>query len=499
MTAIQISRPAPRSGSAASSSIGRHAALVLVAAAVAVAAWLRILEARGDLWLDEIWSLDLVSTVHSPFGVLWGLSHDNNHLLNSLWLYALGPGQPPWVYRAPAVAAGALSVVVAARIGLRQSPAAGVAAASLAASAMPLVVYGSEARGYGGLILATLAAIDCFERAMAEPPSPRSGWRRPSAWWLGLAVGFGTLCHLTMLATPAVLGLAALMRFRERGRALPDALDLTVDLFGPSLVMLLPAMASLLAGIAVTGGFTFGDVEPFQGRTFASGYGDQLRFMLGLPAGVPAAVAFTLAASLLVASLRIARVDPARRWIALAALLVIPGAMALARLPNLEYPRYFLVPGLVLMLVEADVVGRLWDSRTPRGRVAAAALLGALLAGQAVADRTAIAAGRGRYGDALALMAAEGRPTYTADQRFMVETVARYTAARRGVAAGYVPPEAFCATPPDWAIDALDRGATPPSSVTRGPAACRLRYDRRAVFPSGPLSGVSWTLYRRAG
>src|SRR5262249_1679320 len=37
--------------------------------------------ARGDIWLDEIWSLDVVSRLNSAAAILT-LRHDNNHPLN---------------------------------------------------------------------------------------------------------------------------------------------------------------------------------------------------------------------------------------------------------------------------------------------------------------------------------------------------------------------------------------------------------------------------------
>ncbi len=470
---------------------------MLVALAVLVGAWLRVLGAQGDLWLDEIWSLDLVGTVHSPGAVVWGISHDNNHILNSLWLYALGPDRPSWCYRMPAVALGTLSIALAARIGWRQSRAAGVASACLAAAAQPLVVYGSEARGYAGLIAATLVAIEAFERALQGPPGSR--WRQPSAWVLGLAVGLGTLSHLTMLATPAVLGLTAVMRFRGQGRPLKASVDAALDLFGPSLLGLVPAMAAVLAGIVNRGGFTFGDEVPFAAASLGAGFGGTLRSMLGLPDAAPRPAVFLAAGIVLAAFLGVARGDPTRRWLAVAALVILPGAMAAVRLPNLEFPRYFLVPGLVLMLAEAELIGRCWAGGTAAGRIGAALLLGATLAGQAAADLSFLDTGRGHYTDALAIMAGEGRTTYATDSRFRAETVVNHVAARRGLAFTDVPQDGFCAEAPDWYLDVTSDGPDGPPAVTLGPQDCRLRFDRRASFPASTLSGMRWTLYRRAG
>ena len=167
------------------------------------------------------------------------------------------------------------------------------------------------------------------------------------------------------------------------------------------------------------------------------------------------------------------------------------------RLPNLEFPRYFLVPGLVLMLAEAELIGRCWAGGTAGGRIGAALLFGATLAGHAAADLSFLDTGRGRYGDAVALMAGEGRTTYATDGRFQAETVLNYIAARRGLAFTDVPRDGLCAEAPDWYLDVTSEGPDGPPAVTLGD--CRLRFDRRATFPASTLSGMRWTLYRRAG
>ena len=54
---------------------------------VAVAALLRARSAMNDLWMDEIWSVELVRELHSPLEIFTKIHHDNNHYLNSLFIY----------------------------------------------------------------------------------------------------------------------------------------------------------------------------------------------------------------------------------------------------------------------------------------------------------------------------------------------------------------------------------------------------------------------------
>ena len=56
--------------------------------------------------MDELLSLRLVSALESPLGVFTAVHHDNNHYLNSLWLYGAGPDARSWLMRLPPVILG---------------------------------------------------------------------------------------------------------------------------------------------------------------------------------------------------------------------------------------------------------------------------------------------------------------------------------------------------------------------------------------------------------
>lgn len=466
---------------------------------------LRIAAARGDLWLDEIWSLELVGRLRSAGAVFWGISHDNNHYLNSLWLYLMGPGQPPLIYRLPAVVLGTASIPAAAWIGLRRNPATAILAAGLAAVAFPLVNYGSEARGYAGEILATLVAFACFERALepltsaAAPVRTETGTHGRSArWLLGAAIGLGALSHLTMVVVLGALALTGFARLLIAGRSIASAVDETVELFSPSLVMLIPAVAAVLAGILVQGGLEFGGTSPFAIASFRAGYGELIRLTLGLPASVPSSVLFVVV-GVGVAAAFAGRIVLAQRIpLVLAGIVVVPSMMVAARLPNLEFPRYFLMSGIVLLIFEAEAIGGLWERGTALSRGLSAGLFALTFAGQAIADASLLRDGRGGYGAALDAMAGEPHPAYASDHRFRTKTVVDYLAGRRGLRFDYVGPDTFCRDRPNWFVDVGDEMPDPPAQVDIGPPDCRTSFIWRASFPASALSGMRWTLYHRA-
>ena len=197
--------------------------------------------ARGPLWLDEIWSIENLAPLTRLWQVFWGISHDNNHFLNSLWLYfATGFSADERYLRAPSIAMGALTIAMMARIAARHSPAAALAAGAMAAVSYFLVNYSVEARGYSGMALAILVAFDAMERATARPRSRarsrlrRGGGDRP-------AVAFGDAAgHRAVRTDPSLRG-------RAQDRRLGAGRRVDAPLPGADFVAVLPALAFVVA------------------------------------------------------------------------------------------------------------------------------------------------------------------------------------------------------------------------------------------------------------
>ena len=121
----------------------------------------RALAVRNDLWMDELWTLWHLSQLRSVGEIFSRFIHDNNHPLNSLWMYLVMPLKMDWTYRFLSWLGGTAGVWLAARIArmqlLRlhpeappgQAQAAELITAFLFGSSYLLIVYSSEARGYG--------------------------------------------------------------------------------------------------------------------------------------------------------------------------------------------------------------------------------------------------------------------------------------------------------------------------------------------------------------
>src|SRR5579883_690659 len=119
-----------------------RAAVLAIAAATLIGLDLRLWCADSPLWLDEIWSLDNLAGLSHSWQVFWRISHDNNHFLNSLWLFWVSVGSHnPLLLRAPSIAMGAALIPVMATILWRRSAAAAVIAALLTAFSYFFVSY----------------------------------------------------------------------------------------------------------------------------------------------------------------------------------------------------------------------------------------------------------------------------------------------------------------------------------------------------------------------
>jgi hypothetical protein len=163
--------------------------VLFVVTAILFAFGLRFTAATGPLWLDEIWSLELARQATSTTAVLTDLRTDNNHVLNTLYLRAVGPNHAPIVYRLPAVILGTVSVGLGGWIAARWGRVESITAFTLLASSYLLVHYSSEARGYSAALFCALCGWEALLRYL------------DTARWLSVAV-FWSSCVCGLVAHP---------------------------------------------------------------------------------------------------------------------------------------------------------------------------------------------------------------------------------------------------------------------------------------------------------
>ena len=265
------------------------AARLSLAAIVALGFALRIVSARGGLWIDEAWSAVLVDRAATPLGVFVAINHDNNHYLNSLWMLALGFGADPLALRSLSIATGTLTILVAAAIGARRSTRHALVTALLFAISPILVNYGSEARGYAPMLLAATTAILVVGRWL-ETRAPT----RRVAWTLGALTLVGLLAQLTMLFVTVAIGAWIALTLRQESSTRAAAIA-TVRVMAPSIVAVLLVFGLLLGAAAASAtGLQVGDYCPFAFSSLFAAVGVMIATTIGataLPGWAIAAVA----------------------------------------------------------------------------------------------------------------------------------------------------------------------------------------------------------------
>jgi len=463
-------------------------------AVVVIAALVRLAATWNDLWLDEIWTVNLVGKLDSPLGV-FTLRHDNNHILNSLFVYALKPFGIDWLYRAPDWLAGIATVGLGAWVASlgdgRQNRddatprTRALVAAILLAGASLLVHYGSEARGYS---LALAFGLLALGTALADGPRPMS--RRAPVAWVSLVLAMLALA-LAVHFLVALVAWSAVRTLRRGGWR--DAAATLAWWYAVPAGAFAIYYLGFLRIMKLGGGPREGTLAPLA-RAFGA--------TTGLPDGVPApiVVAFAVAVTAFGVGWLVARGSDL--WILyLVGIVVSPVAVALFHRTDLYFGRHFIVSATLWLLLAARLLAWL-ATRGPAAKVVVAVTLAAFLLGNALRLAPLLRYGRGTYRDALQYMTSHtpgDTVSVTSDQDFRNRMVVEYYAPRIGTdkPLRYVNRREHTVPGPDWYIAHLP---PPPGGVPRVVADPRGNLYRFEIeFPSDPSFGFSWRLYRRAG
>jgi len=456
---------------------GRHG--LLLVAIVAAGFLLRLVCARGDLWLDEAWSAQLAHEAGTPLGVFLNINHDNNHHLNSLWLQFVGFGAPPLLARALSIATGTIAIAVAARIAATRGPWFAVVVALLFAISPIMVTLGSEARGYAPMSLALLSAILLVDRRLAGDPGERTPFR------LALCFALGALSQLTMVFGCVALIGWGFFTFWKR-TSLQQAIIETLRLFLPAIAALAITLGIIFgAAYASPTGFQFGRYETFGWLLYFHGLIEMLGYTIGYPI---ISIWLVVAVPILVVLAR--QMNSPRLLFYRLAIIAFPVTLAALQLGNPGHPRYYLVVAIALLLMIGEllaaglVVGgwRRWIGVT---------LLAAFSVGSLVQDAALIRNQRGDPGGAVRYMKAHA-PT---GAQVLLDRATGLAQLQYSAAALHYPLAILdkdCAAAPFLFMDRF-KGETFPATVDR----CGQHYLPIAGARADGLSGAHWTLYGR--
>lgn len=456
-------------------------------------AGVRLAGLTGDLWLDEIWSLRMVEQIKSPVEIFTRLQHDNNHPLNSLYLYAVQPAAAGWIYRLFAWVTGSLAVGLAAliahRLALRtgagaSAPVAAVMTALLTGGSYLLVHYASEARGYAPVVFFALLGFYALLRAEA---APRMRW---VAVYVAACVG-GLLSHLAMLQV-MLGGLAwSLVALWPRRKEWRQAWAVPAWLHAPVWMFALVYYFGFVRHMEIGGGPEH-RLIPVLGETAAH--------LLGLPVAVGGPLALPLLFACVVVTLGLMACRDARLAVFLALVIMVTPAVGLLGSDfTLLFPRYFILSAAFALLPLGWGLARLWLRGGPV-RWGVALLLAAFLTGNGFSVWRLADVGRGQYREAirwLAQASPQADIAVSSDHDFRNHAVIDFyqPAVGPGRRLFYVPADRVPRQGVHWLLlHRLDGEAPPASDVVADVHGNR--YVRMQRFRHAALSGWDWHVYR---
>jgi hypothetical protein len=444
--------------------------------------------ARGDLWLDELMSLSFARTSHSITDIFVRFHYDNNHPLNTVFLYLAGVRQTLFIYRSFAVLSGIGSVFLVGYIaGKHWGAPEALCSIVLTGTSYPLLLYFSEARGYAPAIFFALAAYALLQQ----------NWRRfhPARLVLFWAASIlGVLSHSTFIMATIAFCIASLAHeIQAAGSWRQKSLRLTAH-HAPPLVFFAWWYGFFLKDMVIAGGPIYSKWAVLtQASALLMGFPETHGFMVAAAVVVLAVVAAGLA------SLGRER-DP--QWTFFLAVLVLaPALVLIATRPTYLYFRYFIVcfPFFYLVLSRLACRGfRVWPNWR---RWLLAGAVAMLIAGQTPRVYSLLILGRGSYSNALAHIAERspsGIVCVGGDQDFRNHLLFAFYAPRvpGGNRLRYIEQPRWGEYPPDWFIlQSQDLAYQPPRGIELDGIG---GYHLTDEYRFSGISGWGWFVFRRA-
>jgi len=458
---------------------------LLLTALIILAAVIRVIATHNDLWLDELISLRIANAVKSPWQIFTAVHQDNNHYLNTLYLYFVKAQNYSPVYRYLSVFWGVALVPAGYWLLSRRSRVEALILAALLACSYPLIHFSSEARGYAGALLGSVMACAALSHWLARESDKKT---LTMGVLYGCALVLAILSHLTacLIWFPLTAGsLIIVARRPER-----------VKWF-----WLWAAFNSLPAIALAT--LYFLDLRfltELGGSPMSVFHG--LSRLLALGLGWPAKDAITVwIVALPLIALIVWRLANEKKSgeplsVLLALIYLVPLICVLVMQPSFFSARYFLVflpflyTGLAMLLAKF--------SRTPARRMALAAVLALFLAGQAHLYVKSLQVGRGQFTAALQYIMArtpQPRIVVASNQDFRSGVELAYFAPRvlHNHQLLYLTRENHASFQPDWYILHQEGDQAPGPSTLNVPG--QPTWYRAAYFGASELSGQAWTIY----
>jgi hypothetical protein len=463
---------------------GRNRWWRLPAIVFAASAILMLAATRGDLAIDEVVSLDNAVGARSWLDIVTQNQNDNTHLLNTCFLRLLGDHQPLFVYRIPAAIFGIGLVALLTLVSCRYGKDTALWTVCLAGLSYPVILYGSEARGYAAVMFFAVAAFELLLRCHERCTAPRL-----ILFWTVLMLGF--LAHFSFIMVCVALGIWTLIRDRLAGVSLRGSLVNAAKYFGPVMIFLAGLYLVYIRHMTVLGG-----AAQSRGAAIAETASYLLGFVNETGLG---GVSEPLGLALVVAGVWVLYRQKRDEWIFFALVLLVTPAMVLVCWhSSFLYYRYFSACFPFFYLLLAILFAHWFRGHTLK--IVPVLLLVAITAGHLVKTASLLRYGRGNYRQALRDMAAATPGPIIkvgSDNDFRNGTLLGFYAQflPRSKQIEYVPQARRNEEKPDWIIvHCFNTSFIPYPDVEVGHLG---KYVLFATYPYCGSSGWAWFVYRR--
>lgn len=446
-----------------------------------------IICARGDLWFDEIWSIKAAESAGSVTEIFTRFKHDNNHPINTFYMYLVGKSGHSFTYRLLAVASGIGSLALAGFIGRRRSRSEGLIALILFGTSYPLLLYFSEARGYGTAIFFALLGYFMITRAEGEFDS-----RQRYIFWA--VVTLGGLAHATFVMPLFAFAMLSFGYYRSSSTNFTGSLiELVKDYWFPAAFYGFYYLY-FLRHVSIGSGPVFSYYDQF---SIAAAY------LLGLP-DHPITRWFAVAVTvvLVFAGSKLLRERNRVEWMFFPIVVLIsPILLVWLTRPTYFYFRYILLSFPFFYLLMAFMLAYLFSRAKTFGRPIAVVILVAFVAGQSVQIIPLLKYQRGSYLPLLQNMAERSSGTvlsvasdYDFRNEMLIEYYKRFIDERSEII--YVNYQSRNDLEPRWFVTHhLDPEHVAPSTIKVSELG---RYDIVASYRTSGNSGWNWYLYESA-
>jgi len=443
--------------------------------------------ALGDLWLDEIWSINFARDANTAGDIFFRFHHDNNHPLNTLFLYYRQEQSVFIVYRLLAVLSGIGSVFLLSHVARRDwgYPEA-LCCVVLSGTSFPLLLYFSEARGYAPAIFFAVLSYSVLRQNLIALKL-----HRLLLFWVASVLGI--LSHSTFAIACVALFIMNLAHAIHANGSIRRRLLEFLAHQAPPFAFLASWYLFFVRDMIIGGGPVYGTFDVI--REAAS-------LLLGFP-GAPPFQLLALIAMLAIivgGSFCLSR-DKNIQWVFFPSVLLLSPALLLVfTQPNFLYFRYFIICFPFFYLLLSYTVCRCYRTWSKPYRLLLVLAIMLLIVGQAIRTYPLLTIGRGSYSLALAhIMKNSPRPTILVGSdhdfrnRVLLDFYAPFMLKDKDLR--YIHQSRWHEEPPDWFFThSQELLYQPPTRYLLKEVGFYRLVDE---YRFSGISGWNWFLYRR--